>query len=216
MPTEFDYIDKLDNQPTLRISSTEDVQKLKTEVTELTNSILKICQDRIIEDHLSVIPIKGAYEMLSKHIGNQEYQALAYSAKHNFQIITEDSIFVMLFKVMKFDDSFISNSLCLLNDIVQFEELRDLKISLFQKKYKYVLHELYVKVLLQHFETIDTRLLNSKEWEEIKIAYSYGWFEQAERYLNNKFSGIYIKPSIPVPTRLDENLFLLFEYVKEE
>jgi len=215
MPTEFDYIDELDNQPTLRITAPDDMQKFKDELSGLTQRVLKSCQGRIIEDHLSIIPIKGAYEMLSKHIGNQEYQAIAYCAQCNFQIITEDSIFSMLFRVLKCDDSFISNSLCLLNDIVDFEELQDLKISLFQKNYKYVLHELYVNVVIKHLETIDIDLLDPKEWKELKIAYSYGWFKQAERYLDNKFSGIYIKPSIPVPSQLDENLFLLFEYAKE-
>lgn len=215
MPTEFDYIDELDNQPTLRITAPEDMQKFKDELSGLTHKVLKSCQGRIIEDQLSIIPIRGAYEMLSKHIGNQEYQALAYCAKYNFQIITEDSIFSMLFRVMKYDDSFISNSLCLLNDVVDFEELRDLKIYLFQNKYKYVLHELYVNVVIKHLETINIRLLDPKEWEQLKIAYSYGWFDQAERYLYNKFSGVYIKPSIPAPSRLDENLFLLFEYVQK-
>lgn len=211
MPTEFDYIDELDNQPTLRITAPDDMQKFKDELSGLTHRVLKSCQGRIIEDHLSIIPIKGAYEILSKHIGNQEYQAIAYCAQYNFQIITEDSIFSMLFRVLKYDDSFISNSFCLLNDIVDFEELRDLRISLFQKNYKYVLHEFYVNVVIKYLETIDIRSLDPKEWEQLKIAYSYGWFGQPERYLYNKFSGEYIKPSIPVPSRLDENLFFIFD-----
>ena len=104
MPTDFSYLDELHQKPILHVDTQEDIDSFKQVVLNLLSILIEKCENKIIDDHLEILPIKNSYEMLSNHMGKQEYQAFAYCINHNFQIITEDSIFNMLFDVMKFNN----------------------------------------------------------------------------------------------------------------
>jgi len=147
MPTKFDYLNE--TKPNFYRNSDEEVEELRILLNKLIKLILENCKTKIIDDHLEILPIKGAYEILSKNIGNQEFQGYSYSINHKFQIITEDTIYQMLFDVFRNNINFVSNSLSLLEEILTYEELRELKISLFNKNYKYVLSEQYINGLME-------------------------------------------------------------------
>ncbi|WP_419776693.1 hypothetical protein [Malaciobacter marinus] len=206
MPTNFSYLDEMDQKPTLYVDTQEDIDSFKEKTFNLLALLVDKCENKIIEDHLEILPIKYSFEMLSKHIGNQEYQVFAYCINHNFQIITEDSIFNMLFDVMKFNKTFISNSLILIEDIMSDEDLRALKIDLSKKNYSKVLDLFYMKNLFEYMRKNDISMLQPEEIELIRIVDQYGWLEDIKKYYNNKFSGKYIKTNLPTPNLLDINI----------
>jgi len=206
MPTEFSYLDELNQKPILYVNTQEDIDSFKQVVLNLLSILIEKCENKIIDDHLEILPIKNSYEMLSNHMGKQEYQAFAYCINHNFQIITEDSIFNMLFDVMKFNKTFISNSLILVEEIMNYEELRDLKIDLFKKSYSEVIDTNYLQNLLAYMNSDDVLKLHPQEIELVKISNSYGWLESIKQYYNNKFSRKYVKVKLPTHNLLDFNI----------
>lgn len=213
LPTNFSYLDKIDEKPTLHVDTQEDIDSFKEKVFNLLSLLIDKCENKIIEDHLEILPIKNSFEMLSKHIGNQEYQAFAYCINHNFQIITEDSIFDMLFDVIKLDKTFISNSLILVEDNIDYEKLRDLKIDLFKKNYSEVIDVFYLQNLLAYMSKYDVSKLHPQEIELIKIVNNYGWLEDLKRYYQSKFSGKYVKLELPIPDLFDNNLEKILEII---
>ena len=213
MPTNFSYLDEINQKPTLHMDTQENIDSFKEKVFSLLSLLVDKCEYKIIEDHLEILPIKKSFEMLSNHIGNQEYQAFAYCINHNFQIITEDSIFNMLFDVMKFNKTFISNSLILIEDIISYEELRALKIDLSKKRYAKVLDLFYMQKLLKYMNENDISKLQPEEKELIKIVDLYGWLENIKKYYNNKFSGKYVKTKIPEPNLFDLNVEQLLKII---
>lgn len=212
MPIKFDYIE--DSKPVFYSNTKEEVEEFKISIQELIKLILENCADRIIDDHLEILPIKGSYEILAKHIGSQEFQAFSFSINKKFQIITEDTIYNMMFDVFKYNKAFISNSLSLLEDILSYEELRDLRISLFLKKYKYVLPEQYILNLITYMKNEDITKLQSKEYELIKIVDNYGWLDEIKRYYVNKFNGKYLKVNLPVENNFDENIEFILQILE--
>lgn len=211
LPTNFDYLE--DNEPKFYMNSKDDVKDFKKTVNDLIRLILNNCNDRIVDDHLEILPIKGAYEMLAKHIGSQEFQCFSFSINKKFQIITEDTIYNMMFDVFKYNKVFISNSLTLLEDMLSYEELRDLRLSIFNKKYKYVLPERYILDLITYMEEENISKLQSKEYELIKIADSYGWLDKIKKSYIDKFNGKYVKINLPIKSNLDINIEFLLSQI---
>ncbi|MCT7602384.1 hypothetical protein [Aliarcobacter butzleri] len=212
MPIKFDYIE--DPKPVFYRNTKEEIEEFKISIQKLIKLILENCADRIIDDHLEILPIKGSYEILAKHIGSQEFQAFSFAINKKFQIITEDTIYNMMFDVFKYNKSFISNSLSLLEDILSYEELRDLRISLFSKKYKYVFPEQYILSLVTYMKNEDITTLQSKEYELIRIVDNYGWLEEIKRYYVNKFSGKYVKVNLPVENNFDVNIEFILQILE--
>ncbi len=213
MPTNFSYLDEINQKPTLHVDTQEDIDSFKKKVFGLLSLLVDKCEHKIIEDHLEILPIKKSFEMLSNHIGNQEYQAFAYCINHNFQIITEDSIFNMLFDVMKFNKTFISNSLVLVENILSYDDLRALKIDLSKKSYSKVLDLFYMQSLLKYMNENDISSLQPKEIELIKIVDQYGWLEDIKKYYHNKFNGKYLKIKIPEHNLFDLNVEQLLKII---
>lgn len=211
MPIEFNYLD--DNNPKLYRNSEEEVNAFKLRIEKLIRLILENCNNKIIDDHLEILPIKGAYEILAKHIGSQEFQGFSFAINKKFQIITEDTIYNMMFDVFKYNKVFISNSLALLEDILTHEELRSLKITLHDKKYKYVLSEYYINDLVSYMKTDDIDRLQMEEYNLIEIADSYGWLNKIKQYHKNKFRVLYPKVNLPIKNRFDFNIEKILNYL---
>jgi len=213
IPTKFDVLEN--NKIVPYRDREEEVKKFKLFISNLIRLIIKNCNTRIIEDHLEIIPIKGAYEILVENIGNQELQCFSHSIKNQFQIISEDGIYQMLFDVFKFNKLYISNSLILLDDILNYEELRDLKIMLYDKRYKYVLSEFYINDLIYYLKTDDIDRLQMEEYDLIEIADSYGWLNKIKQSYNNKFRVRYPKTNLPIVRKFDDNVKKVLDYLDD-
>lgn len=187
-----------------QLSNKKDIEKVKKYLVTIASKILSTY--RIIEDHLEILPIKGAYEMIAEQFGPQEYQALAYCVKHNYQIITEDNLFDTLFKSFRYTPSFISNALSLLFDSLNHQELRGLQIDLHAKGYKYVLSESYVHQLIQYMIRHDIDQLHEEEIILIKIADEYGLLDKMKLYYKNKFDVVHPKVIRERKTFFDFNI----------
>ena len=135
-PTNFSYMDE--TEPKF-IPYTEEEEKkaikFKDELIELTKKLLG-CE--IADDTNENLPIADAYKMLAREMGEQEYHALAYCINHNYQIISENNIFEMLFDTFGYNKLFISNSFSLLANILKEEEIYTLQTKLYELNYKYI------------------------------------------------------------------------------
>ncbi|WP_323659401.1 hypothetical protein [Aliarcobacter butzleri] len=211
MPQDFTYLDEEGHK---FISFTDDsikqAETFKTSILDIINAILK-CE--IIDDTSENLPIKKTYSMLAPHIGNQEYKALACCINHNYQIISEDNIFDMLFDTMKYNKVFISNSIALLIETLKRDTYRSLIIDLHMKKYKYVLNENYVDGLVDFMIKHDISNLLDEEKELVKIANSYGFLDKIKQYYRNKFKVLYPKIILPTKTSFDENIEKIFAFI---
>lgn len=214
MPQEFTYIHEEGHKfIPFTDESIEQAGKFKNSVLNITNSILK-CE--IIDDTSENLPIKEAYSHLAPHIGIQEYQALAYCINHNYQIISENNIFDMLFETMKFNKTFISNSLVLLEETLEYTKYISLILDLHQKKYKYILSVEYESNLISFMKKYDIYNLLNEEKELIKIASEYGFLEKIEQYYNHKFKVLFPKSVLPTKTFIDKNIEKLFEIIEKK
>lgn len=195
-----------------QLSDKKEIEKVKKYLVMVAGKILST--KRIVEDHLEVLPIKGAYEMLADHLGPQEYQALAFCVNHNYQIITEDNLFDTIFKSFRYTPTYISNALSLLSENANYEKTRTLRIDLYTKQYKYVLEESYILNLVQYMIKNDISHLHEDEKKLIKIAHSYGWLDKIKKYYQNKFQVLFPKVKIPRKTFLDTNIQKIMELIK--
>jgi hypothetical protein len=134
---------------------------------------------------------------------------------YNYQIISENNIFDMLFETLKFiNKDFISNATVFLENILEYEKRRSLILDLHQKKYKYVLSANYANNLIEFMRKKDILSLQQDEFELIKIANDYGFLENIKKYYNDNFKVLFPKTVLPVKTFLDKNiekLLVLFE-----
>lgn len=211
MPQDFTYLDEVDNKfIPFTDDSVKQAEAFKASILKIINAILK-CE--IIDDTSENLPIKEAYK-LAPYIGNQEYKALAYCLNHNYQIISENNIFDMLFDVMKNNKIFISNSIALLTETLMNNIYKSLIIDLHIKKYKYVLNENYVDRLLDFIKNYDVSNLSDEEKELIKIASEYGFLEKIEQYYNHKFKVLFPKSVLPTKTFFDKNVEGILSIIK--
>ena len=168
------------------ISDKDSIQRTQKYFLELATKVTE--QNNIIDDREEIIEIKESYDMLAPSMGPQEYRALAFSYKHNYQIITEDRIFEMLFKQLSFNMSMVSNSMSLVNNIVkEADELLEIYQSLYDKQYKYILQEELTRNLLHQYVFENPTYLMGKYPSKllsviVQIAYSYGWTDEIDDY----------------------------------
>ncbi|MGB5793445.1 hypothetical protein, partial [Poseidonibacter sp.] len=127
----------------------------KEKIISLINRLIKY--ERIIEDDKEVLPIKESATRITENFGVQEYHALAYSHKNNYQIITEDRTFVHLFQGFNFNPIMVSNSISLIKDVLSIDDFNNLKIELHKKKYKNLIEVNYLTILkkFMFFNNID-------------------------------------------------------------
>ncbi|QOY53721.1 hypothetical protein HUE87_07355 [Candidatus Sulfurimonas marisnigri] len=212
MPQDFTYLDEESHKfIPVTDDSIKQAETFKASIFKIINAIL-VCE--IIDDTSENLPIKKTYSMLAPHIGGQEYKALAYCINHNYQIISENNVFDMLFDTMKYNKVFISNSIALLAGTLKRDTYRGLIIDLHMKKYKYVLNENYVDGLLDFMKKHDVSNLIDEEKELIKIANNYGFLDKIKQYYRNKFKVLYPKTVPPIKTDFDKNIEKIFSLIE--
>lgn len=209
------YVDELDKQDEIFSAFAKDGKFFKDIVSkeqiEQFSSALKgilnnIKYKQIVDDTKASLPFKNAFS-LSKHFGIQEYQALALSYQQNYQIITEDRMFEVIFKILNFNLTMISNSLCLFND----NDLHELRMKLHQKNYKFVLH---LNSLIQLVNVLTERKINrfsEKATEIINILNDYGLLENIIRVYKNTYKVLYPKMNIPQEDYVSKNIEKMLE-----
>ena len=134
--------------------------------------------------------------MLVPHIGEQEFRALSYSYKNNYQIISEDAILNVMFKTMKLNDWMLSNSMSLLNNKLEMKELFDLYKELDKKNYFHLFNESAINNTLRNLIFKDPiyllqwhkkRYSNFQLEELLYIVKKYGWIEWIEQYYKENY-----------------------------
>lgn len=214
-PTNFSYMD--DKNPKF-IPYTEEEEKkaikFKDELTELTKKLL-LCE--IIDDTNENLPIAGVYEMLATKMGVQEYHALAYCVNHNYQIISENNVFEMLFDTLGYNKTFISNSFALLANILKEEEIYTLKENLFVLKYKYIdncpnIERVLTGLNYDRFKNI----LNEQLLLNFRIWYEYGCMDDLIKEYIHKYKVLYPKTILPEKDIFSDNMEYLLSTVQEK
>lgn len=212
MPQDFTYLSEKGHK---FIPYTDDsikqADKFKNSILNIISSILKCV---IIDDTSENLPIKEAYSHLAPHIGNQEYQALAYCINHNYQIVSENNIFEMLSEMKIVNKVFTTNSIALLRELLEYKDYKKLIIELNKKNYKYLLNEGYTNNLITFMKKYDISKLSDEEKELIKIANSYGLLDKIIQYYHNKFTVLYPKNVLPTISHFDENIDKIFDIIE--
>ncbi len=212
MPQTFNHLNEEEHRfVPFTENSIEEATKFKAFVLSLLKRILKCT---IINDISENLPLKEA-KTLAPHVGIQEYQALAYYINHNYQIISENNIFDMLFETLKLNRGFISNATVFLENSLEYKKRRSLMIDLCQKEYKYVLSVNYANNLIAFMQEKDVMSLQQDEFELIKIANDYRFLENIKKYYNDKFKVLFPKAVFPRKTFLDENIEKLLKIIKK-
>lgn len=197
------------------LSDKESIQRTQEYLIALATKITEL--DNIIDDRDEILEIKDSYNMLAPHMGKQEYKALAFSYKYNYQIITEDRIFEMLFKQFKFNTSMLSNSISLLVNILNDpDELLEIYLSLHNKHYKYILHETTTRNILHQY-VFEKPIYLMKEYPSkilkmiVQIAYNYGWMDEIDEYYDKHYA--FKVPMLIAPKQ--DSISRNIEYIRE-
>ncbi len=209
-PTNFSYMDE--KEPKF-IPYTEENEKkaieFKNELVELTKTLLE-CE--LIDDINENLPIADAYKMLAKEMGEQEYHALAFCINHNYQIISENNIFEILFDTFGYNKLFISNSFPLLANTLKEEEIYILQKSLYGLNYRYISicperKRILVGLNYHGFKNIlnEQLLLNFKIWHE------YGCLDELIKEYEHKYKVLYPKNNPPKNDIFSKNMKYLLE-----
>jgi len=183
--------------------------KFKDELIELTNKLLEF---EIIDDTNENLPIADAYKKLAREMGEQEYHALAYCIIHNYQIISENNIFEMLFDTFGYNKLFISNSFALLANILEENELYTLQKKLFNFNYKYIstcpdIERMLVGLNFYGFKNI----LNGHLLLVFRIWYKYGCMDDLIQEYMHEYKILYPKTIIPKDDTFSKNMKYLLK-----
>ncbi len=209
-PTNLSYMDE--KEPKF-IPYTEEEEKkaieFKDELIELTKKLLEY---EIIDDTNENLPIAEAYKMLAREMGEQEYHALAYCINHNYQIISENNIFEMLFDTFGYNKPFISNSFALLVNILNDEDIYTLQKKLFSLNYKYISicsdrKRVLAGLNYQGFKNI----LNEQLLLNFRIWYEYDCLDKLIKEYIHEYKVLYPKRIVPQSDTFSENMEYLLE-----
>ena len=186
----------------------------KEQIEEFTNRLKKIINNiayvKIIDDSKASLPYKEAFS-LSEYIGIQEYQAIALSYQHNYQIITEDRMLEVVFETFRFNLSMISNSLSLLDR----QSVIDMAVDLHNKNYKYIFDGgvlQYLGKLLTKSNIVNT--FSEKDIGILKILDDYGWLDNIKKIYEHEYQVKYPKVIIPQKDYISENIEYLFKCIE--
>lgn len=199
------------------IADENDIKQSKDYLIYLATQISNY--ERIIDDRETVLAVADSERILAPDIGYLEYRALAYSFNYNYQIISEDRIFKVMFEELGFNMNMVSNSVFLLTaDIADdIDQLVLFYKKLHSKKYKYILNEKLTKDLFQKF-IFEEKVYLAKGYSGkllktfVSIAYSYGWMDGFENYYKNNYEFKIGMSSIPKKDFIARNI----EYLREE
>jgi len=214
-PTNFSYMD--DKEPKF-IPYTEKEEKgaieFKDSLIALTKKILS---SKIIDDTNENLSIAGAYKMLAREMGEQEYHALAYCVNHNYQIISENNIFEMLFDNFGFNKLFISTSFALLSNILDEKKVYSLQKKLFENNYKYLLNCPDMNAILRGIHYSGFRnILNDKLLLYFHIWYKYGCLDNLIKQYIDKYKVLYPKVILPQQDIFSDNMEYLLKILDLE
>jgi hypothetical protein len=212
-PTDFSYMDE--EKPKFIPYTEEDNKKAIAFKDELVDLTKKLLEYEIIDDTNENLPIADAYKMLAREMGEQEYHALAYCINHNYQIISENNIFEMLFDTIGYNKLFISNSFALLVNILDTKDIYHLEQKLFDMNYRYVSNCPEMKRILeglnyQRFKEI----LNDHLTLKFKVWYEYGCLDDLIKKYINTYKVLYPKTILPKKDVFSENIEYLLEILK--
>jgi hypothetical protein len=209
-PTNFSYMDE--EKPKFIPYTKEEEKKtikFKDELIGLTKKLL-LCE--IVNDTKENLPIAGAYKILAKEMGVQEYHALAYCINHNYQIISENNIFEILFDKFGYNKFFISNSFALLTNILDEEEVYNLQQKLFSNNYKYILNCPDINRILQRLNYGGFKnILNNQLTLYFNIWYKYGCLDKLIKEYVAKYKVLYPKVILPQRDTFSNNMEYLLE-----
>ena len=209
-PTKFSYMNA--EEPRFIPYTEEDEReaiKFKDTLIELTKKLLE-CE--IIDDTNENLPIAEAYKMLAREMGEQEYHALAYCINHNYQIISENNIFEMLFDKFGYNKPFISNSFSLLTNILDEKEVYSIQQKLFDNNYKYILDCPDMSRILQGLNYSEFRnILNNQLTLYFYIWHRYGCLEKLIKEYINNYKVLYPKVILPQSDIFSDNMEYLLK-----
>lgn len=195
------------------IITKEQIEFFLDNLKKIINNIAYV---KIVDDTKSTLLFKESFS-ITEYIGIQEYHAIALSFEKNYQLITEDRMLEVIFEILKFNLTMISNSLSLLKR----EDILDLGITLHKKNYKYVFDIIIVKNLLNNFintllyKNIGVNGLSDKDINLLKILDDYGFLEKIKEVYFHHYEVYYPKVVLPEEDILSKNLKYILECLNE-
>ncbi len=210
---EFLYLSEGKGLIYKNIITKEQIEFFLDNLKKIINNIAYV---KIVDDTKSTLLFKESFS-ITEYIGIQEYHAIALSFEKNYQLITEDRMLEVIFEILKFNLTMISNSLSLLKR----EDILDLGIILHKKKYKYVFDIIIVKNLLNNFintllyKNIGVNGLSDKDINLLKILDDYGFLEKIKEVYFHNYEVYYPKVVLPEEDILSKNLKYILECLNE-
>lgn len=221
----FSYKEKLNKENEFLYGFEEDGKLCKNIITKehitlfldnLKKIINNIAYVKIIDDTKSTLLFKESFS-ITEYIGIQEYHAIALSFEKNYQLITEDRMLEVIFEILKFNTTMISNSLSLLKR----EDIIDLGITLHKRNYKYVFDITIIQSLLDNLinllinSDITTNKLSEKVINLLNILNDYGFLEKIKGVYSHHYKVLYPKVVLPEEDILSKNLKYILECLNE-
>lgn len=196
------------------IITKEQIEFFLDNLKKIINNIAYV---KIIDDTKSTLLFKESFS-ITEYIGIQEYHAIALSFEKNYQLITEDRMLEVIFEILKFNPTMISNSISLLKR----EDIIDLGITLHKKNYKYVFDITIVQSLLDNliyiliYENVTISGLSDREINILNILNDYGFLEKIKEVYFHHYKVLYPKTILPKEDKLSKNLKYILEYLSKE
>ncbi|MDY0403430.1 hypothetical protein [Sulfurovum sp.] len=183
-PKDYSYMD--DTNHTFIPFTEEEAKKAELFRKDMISLLTKLLNCNLIDDTTVNLPIGGAYEILVEEMGGQEYHALAFCLANDYQIISENNIFDMLFSHFKYNKNYIGNSIGLLRDLLKQDDMFQLEQLLFQKKYRYLIHCLEEEKIIEYLSYDKFQsIINAQIILRFKIWYDYGCLDNIiDKYLH--------------------------------
>lgn len=204
---ELLYVFEKNNELYKNIITKEQIEIFLNNLKHIVKSIAYI---KIIDDTKATLLYEESFS-ISENIGIQEYQAIAFSFEKNYQIITEDRMLEVIFQVLEFNPTMISNSLSLLKK----EEILDLGIILHKKNYKHIFDASTIQILLENLISMvlykEINTFSDKDINVLKILNDYGLLEKLKEFYSHKYIVSHPKVMFPKEDRVSKNIEYIFK-----
>ena len=211
-PREFSYLDE--KEPKFVPYTEEEAKKAKAWEESLKKLLKKLLKCEIIDDTKENLSIASSFELL-KGIGKLEYHALAYCVNHNYQIISENNIFEMLFNHFGYNKLFISNSYSILSDILDKDDFLSIQKQLFEKKYQYLSNKPDMNSVSRALRYSGFKNIYNDEIKMLfRIWFEYGYLDELIIQYQHDYKVLYPKIHLPIENIFSRNMdFLLNEVI---
>ena len=208
-PREFSYLDEEESK------FIPHTQKIEDEALEFKNMLIKLVNKliffEIIDDTNENLPLAEAYK-LAKHMGEQEYQALSYCINHNYQIVSENNVFEILFDTFGYNKLFLTNSFSLFASFLNPKDVFSLQRKLNDLKYQYVSNCPKMDSILDALYFDDfPKVLNGQVRFLFKIWHEYGCLNDLINSYINRYKVLYPKLVLPVEDTFSRNMEYLLK-----